>query len=62
MTCVPMPKVLATRASPFAWNEERRFLLRAELTLHSFFIFICQPRKDGTWQECQKKTPPNTGS
>lgn len=50
----PYAESLGYAGEPFAWNEERRFLLRAELDAAFFHLYL-PAAKDGTWQECQKE-------
>lgn len=51
----PYAESLGYAGEPFAWNEERRFLLRAELDAAFFHLYL-PAAKDGTWLECQKES------
>lgn len=50
----PYAERLGYTGKPFAWNEERRFLLRAELDA-AFFHLYMPATKNGEWQKCKKE-------
>ena len=40
---------------PFAWDEERRALLRAQIDAVCFHLYL-PANRDGTWKRCEKET------
>lgn len=51
----PFAEALGYFGQPFTWNEERRFLLRAELDA-AFFQLYLPADKNGAWRECPNES------
>ncbi len=51
----PFAEDMGYDCAPFAWNEERRASLRAELDAAFFHLYL-PAKSDGTWQHCARET------
>lgn len=51
----PFARDMGYDGEPFAWDEERRALLRAQIDAVCFHLYL-PVNKDGTWKRCERET------